>query len=400
MDRKPITVMYLIDTCLSLPGGQSQGGGEKQLFLLVSSLDPCAFRAIVAQLGPSDAGRVPVGTFGAATLLHVPVRRFYTLAGLVQLYQLCRLAQRERVDIIHTYFEKSEVMGWLISRLTGIPRWVTSRRDLGFKRKGIYRKIFRLAAADCLKCVAVCRAVGEQANAEEGLPAGKIEVIYNGMNSLPLQENPDAGGLKRAVGVHEASPLVGMVANMNFEIKGHRHFLQAAKLVLAQIPTVEFLLVGDGPLRDRFQAFAGELGVSGNVHFLGSRNDTPAILSVLDVSVLCSTSEGMSNVILESMAAGKPVVATRVGGNPELVLEGVTGLVTAPADPEALAAAILTLLRNPGAARAMGAAARELVAREFTVATMVRKHECLYRSMMDETSDPIFEENREHGVHP
>lgn len=395
MIPKPITVLYLIDTCLPSPGSRARGGAEKQLSLLAGSLDATRFRPIVVQLGHGGAGTVPVGAAGAATLLHVPVRRFYGFHGLVQLYRLTRLARRERVDIIHTFFEKSEVMGWMISRLAGIPRWITARRDLGFKRKGIYRTIFRLASNDCCRCVAVCRAVGDQALAEGSISSEKIEIIYNGLDISPYQERIDTVEIRRALGVSVTAPLVGMVANMNFEIKGHRHFLEAARRILGHIPNAEFLLVGEGPLRGRFQALAGELGIEARVHFLGARNDTPAILSVLDVSVLCSTSEGMSNVILESMAAGKPVVATRVGGNPELVTEGVTGLLAPPADPDALADAILSLLRDPDAARAMGVAARERVVREFTVEAMVRKHERLYQRMMSE----IPGGGSEHSVH-
>lgn len=395
MTPKPITVLYLIDTCLPSPGSQARGGAEKQLSLLAGSLDAKRFRPIVVQLGHGDAGAVPVGAAGAATLLHVPVRRFYGFHGLMRLYRLTRLARRERVDIIHTFFEKSEVMGWMIGCLAGIPRWVTARRDLGFKRKGVYRAIFRLAADDCCRCVAVCRAVGDQALAEGSISSEKIEIIYNGLDISPYRESIDTDRARRALGVSGDAPLVGMVANMNFEIKGHRYFLKAARRILGHIPNAEFLLVGDGPLRDRFQALAEELGIEARVHFLGTRNDTPSILSALDVSVLCSTSEGMSNVILESMAAGKPVVATRVGGNPELVTEGVTGLLAPPADPDALADAILSLLRDPDAARAMGSAARERVVREFTVAAMVQKHERLYERMMKE----IPGGSCEHSVH-
>lgn len=384
MTEKPITVLFLIDTSLPSPGNGVRGGAEKQLSLLAASLDATGFRPIVAQLGHGGTDSVPVGAAGAATLLHMPVRRFYGFQGVAQMSRLIRLARRERVDIIHTFFEKAEVMGWMVRRLAGIPCWITSRRDLGFKRKALYRALFRLTAGDCCRCVAVCRAVAEQALAEGSLPPDRIEVIHNGLDVSPFEERIDTREARRSLGVPTGAPLVGMVANMNFQIKGHRHFLEAARLILKQIPDAEFLLAGDGPLRDSFQAFAGELGIDGRVHFLGTRSDTPAVLSVLDVSVLCSTSEGMSNVILESMAAGKPVVATRVGGNPELVTEGVTGLLVPPADPDSLAEAVLSLLRDPPAARTMGATARERVATEFSVAAMVHKHERLYERMVNE----------------
>ncbi len=379
--QKPITVMYLIDTCLPQPGSTVRGGAEKQLSILATSLDATRFRSIVVQLAAGDQGTIPVGKAGTATLLHVPVRRFYGIRGVLQLFRLCRLARRERIDIIHTFFEKSEVLGWMISRLAGISHWVTSRRDLGFKRQGLYRKIFRMSGKDCSMCLAVCRAVRDQVLAEGVLVPERVEVIYNGLDITAfhgIQKN-----VRQELGIVEDVPLVGMVANMNFEIKGHRHFLEAARLVIEHIPTVEFLLVGDGPLRAEYQELAQKLGLQGKVRFLGTRTDTPAILSSLDVSVLCSTSEGMSNVILESMAAGKPVVATRVGGSPELVRDGVTGLLVLPADPASLADAVLSLVRDPATARAMGAAGRDLVAEEFAVEAMVWKHEQVYQHIMD-----------------
>lgn len=387
MGRRPITILYLIDTCLPPPGTQSRGGAEKQLFLLASSLDPKAFRSIVAQLGPSGTSGIPTGPAGTATLLHVPVRRFYGPAGIIQLYRLCRLARQEGVDIIHTFFEKSEVLGWLISRLAGIPRWVTSRRDLGFKRGDFYRKLFRWTARYCGRCIAVCRAVAEHACAEGSLPLEKIQVIYNGLDFSPYRTVKNTADAKRDLGIPETAPVVGMIANMNFEIKGHDYFLAAAGLILAQVPDTVFVLVGDGPLRRRLEETASRMGVRDKVLFLGTRSDAPAILAAMDVSVLCSTSEGMSNVILESMAAGKPVVATRVGGNPELVDDGVTGLLAPPADAGALAEAALSLLHDPARARIMGNAGRERVVREFTVEAMVRKHEQLYENMMSRNMD-------------
>ena len=384
---KPITILYLIDTCLPPPGTQSRGGAEKQLFLLASSLDPMAFRAIVAQLGPSGTCGIPTGPAGTATLLHVPVRRFYGMSGITQLYRLCRLARREGVDIIHTFFEKSEVMGWLISRCAGIPLWVTSRRDLGFKRKNIYRKLFRWSARYCGRCIAVCRAVAEHACAEGSLPLDKIQVIYNGLDFSPYRTLKNPADARRDLGIPETAPVVGMIANMNFEIKGHDFFLAAAGLILAQAPDTIFILVGDGPLRRLFEETASRKGIRDKVLFLGTRSDAPAILSAMDVSVLSSTSEGMSNVILESMAAGKPMVATSVGGNPELVIDGVTGLMAPPADADALAEAVLSLLNDPARARIMGNAGRERVVREFTVEAMVRKHEQLYEHMMSRNVD-------------
>ena len=380
--NKPITVMYLIDTCVATPDSPFKGGAEKQLYLLASSLDPGIFRPLVVQLNPDNSLPAATGGIGSGKIFYFHTRRMYSFHGLAQLVRICRLAKREKTDIVHTFFEKSEVMGWLTARLAGIPIWITSRRDLGFKRKKIYHTIFRFTSKDCNKCVAVCQAVKDQVVRQEKLDSKKIEVIYNGLafNSYRIPDKEKT--LKNEPRIDDHKLLVGMIANFNFEIKGHRYFLEAAKILLKKIPEIEFLLTGDGHLRKQYEEMARQLGIEQKVHFLGKRNDIPSIMSVLSVSVLSSTSEGLSNVILESMAAGKPVVATRVGGNPELVIDGITGYLVPPADPRAMAEVIASLLQNPDKAMAMGVAGKKLVEEKFTIETMVKSYEDLYKSLI------------------
>jgi glycosyltransferase involved in cell wall biosynthesis len=374
-----ITVMYIIDTCISPPNSPIKAGAEKQLYLLASSLNPETFKSIVVQLSPDE---FTTGNVGPFELFHLPTRRLYSLSGLNQQSHLISIAKSKRVDIIHTFFEKSEVMGWLTARLAKIPVWVTSRRDLGFKRKKIYENIFRSTSKDCKKCIANCNAVREQAIQQEHLPPEKIEVIYNGLDFSEYQESQNNGSLRRELGVENPTPLVGMIANFYFEIKGHRYFLEAAKKILEKIPKVKFLLIGDGPLRQQYEEMVRKLGMSQNILFLGNRTDVAAIISSLDISVLSSTSEGLSNVILESMAAGKPVVATDVGGNSEMVMDGMTGYLIPPANSDAMTNAILNLLENSDKAKAMGSEGKKVVLAKFTVEAMVKSYENLYRSLM------------------
>jgi glycosyltransferase involved in cell wall biosynthesis len=129
---------------------------------------------------------------------------------------------------------------------------------------------------------------------------------------------------------------------------------------------------------------ARELNLNNNVYFLGKRTDVPTIISNLDVSVLSSINEGFSNVILESMAASKPVVATKVGGSPEMVTNGVTGYLVPPADSQSMANAIIKLLQNPDEAKTMGAAGRKIVQEKFTVEAMVKSYERLYVSLLED----------------
>jgi len=384
--NKPIIVLYLIDTYISVPGSPLRAGAEKQLYLLASSLNPEKFRPIIIQLTPGNSFQVASGNLEGLELFHFPTGKLYSLDGLRQIKHLLSLTKNKRVDIIHTFFEKSEVMGWLTARLSGIPVWITSRRDLGFKRKRIYDKIFRFTLKDCKKCIANCNAVRDQAIQQENIPPEKIEVIYNGLDLSEYQQTVKNKSLREELGLLNGTPLVGLIANFNFEIKGHIYFLGAAKKILGKVPDAKFVLVGDGPLRPRYEEVARELNIKKDVYFLGIRTDVPTIISNLDVAVLSSTNEGFSNVIMESMAAGKPVVATKVGGSKEMVSDGITGYLVPPADSQAMAGAIINLIQNPDKAIAMGSAGREVVKEKFTVETMVKKYEELYFSLLKDRS--------------
>jgi glycosyltransferase involved in cell wall biosynthesis len=383
--KKPITVMFLIDTYISSPDKLSVGGTEKQLYLLVSSLNPDLFKSIVVQLSPYNPLSCPTYKEGFIEFFNFPTKKFYSLHGLRQLYRLSRLAKQYKVGVIHTFFEKAEVMGWLTMRFADIPIWITSRRDLGFKRKEIYKRIFRLAARDCRKCVANCYAVKQQIIQNERFSGEKVEVIYNGLDLSTFEETSfNRKGIRKELGLQDHVPLVGMIANFNFEIKGHGFFIGAAKKVLEKVSDVEFLLIGDGYLQNRYKEMAQALGVGKKIHFLGKRNDIPTILSDLTISVLSSTSEGLSNVILESMAVGKPMVATNVGGSPEIVMDGITGYLVPPSNTQAMATAIIQLLQDPNKAITMGAAGQKLVREKFGTRAMVESYENLYKSLITE----------------
>jgi glycosyltransferase involved in cell wall biosynthesis len=374
--------MYLIDTYIPPADKPAVGGAEKQLYLLAAKLDRKRFRAIVVQLITSEDTVVMVDKIGTAELLHFPTKRFYSPHGINQILRISRLARERRVDIIHTFFEKSEVVGWAVARLSGTPIWITSRRDLGFKRKAVYDRIFRYTSKDCALCIANCEAIRNMVIRKEGLPPGKVVTSWNGLDLFEFDKRNNCTDLRSEIGVDGKFPIVGMVANFNFGIKGQQYFIEAAKRIAAEIPEARFVLVGDGSLRHERERQVEELGLRGKVKFLGKRNDVTGILRELSVSVLCSTSEGFSNVILESMAAGRPVVATDVGGNPELVEDGITGFVVPPADSGALANAIVTLLRAPDQRKAMGSLGRAKVKKNFSVASMVESHAILYESLL------------------
>ncbi|MBI4458504.1 MAG: glycosyltransferase [Acidobacteria bacterium] len=186
------------------------------------------------------------------------------------------------------------------------------------------------------------------------------------------------------------APLVAMLSRLN-GLKGGEYFVRAAALLAWRFPQARFLIVGDVGCGDSFYKAALErqvirLGLGGRVLFTGFRLDIPRLLSEVSVSVLPSLSEGLSNVLLESMAAGVPVVASRVGGNPEVVQDGASGLLVPPSDAEALAGAIRTLLEDPELARRYGQAGKERIAQHFTLTRMVRETEEHYLQLLERSA--------------
>ena len=216
------------------------------------------------------------------------------------------------------------------------------------------------------------RAVQTQAMQLEGLPESKSRVIYNGIafDQIPQQSN------------NSNDRVVGIVANLNRPVKRVDLFIQAASIIHKDYPDVKFQVIGDGPLRKELENLAAQLGVNASIYFLGRRNDAQSLLEGMTIGVLCSDSEGFSNAIMEYMAAGLPVVATHVGGNPELVQHGKTGLLVPANDVTALAQAIKGLLLRPGTAVEMGHAGREFLIKEFSLDQMLRKTTQLYESFV------------------
>ncbi len=175
-----------------------------------------------------------------------------------------------------------------------------------------------------------------------------------------------------------------MISRMNDSVKRHDLFLRAAQRLAERFPQVRFILVGDGPLRAGLEALANQLGLADRIVFLGDRRDMPVVLATLDISVLPSASESLSNVILESMAAGVPVVAAQVGGNPELVQNGTTGLLFPSGDEEQLSRAMETLVTHPDLRKQFGECARQRAQAEYAIPKIRDRYQELYRSLLAE----------------
>jgi glycosyltransferase involved in cell wall biosynthesis len=296
-----------------------------------------------------------------------------------------RILAEHRVSVLHAYLPAANVLGmaaavWNRTRVRIVSKRALCRYKKGHPVYSLFEDLANLAAGAVM---VNSHAVAEDVRRSERCAEGKMFLVYNGME-IPA-ETPD--GVRQVLppdlGLPESAMAVSYVANLR-EDKAHLCLVEAAKTVVAAVPEARFLLVGRedreaAPIRARIRA----LGLERHVVLTGSRKDVPAILRSTRVVAHPGEQEGLSNAILEAMAAGVPVVASRAGGNPEAVSDGETGLLVPPGDSGALASAILELLRDPARAEALGRAGREQLRDRFSLASMVTGVEESYIELLE-----------------
>jgi glycosyltransferase involved in cell wall biosynthesis len=294
-----------------------------------------------------------------------------------QSLRLQRFLRERRFEVFHAHDVYSNVMGVPMARMARIPLVIASRRDLGDwwwytpRNRFFLRQILRLANV----VVANSAMVAEYVETSEGVPRRKLRVIRNAvkLTHAPPVQSP----------AHRSIICVG---NMHTEAKGHRYLLEAAVAVISAHPSVQFLLIGDGPLRSRLERLSHDLGLSGSVTFLGQREDVHSWLRSAECAVLPSLSEGLPNAVLEYMAAGLPIVATRVGGIPELIHDQVDGLLVPPADAHALGEALVRVLTDRALSGKIAKNAFQRAASEYSIDALIRALERLYSGLNSEVS--------------
>jgi lipopolysaccharide/colanic/teichoic acid biosynthesis glycosyltransferase len=307
------------------------------------------------------------------------------LKALIALYRLIR---RERPHIVHTHAAKPGVLGRLAARLAGVP--VVVHTFHGHILHGYYgplmswllRRMERILARFSDRIIAVSEQVKQDLVRYGVAPPEKISVIPLGFNLQPfLDSSEHRGALSRELGLTNGARLIGIVGRI-FPIKNHRLFLEAAARVAAEERSARFVVVGDGVLRPEMEAHARGLGIADRVTFTGWRRDLPRIYPDLDVLVVSSRNEGTPVSAIEAMASACPVVATRVGGLPDLIEDGETGHLVPSEDASALAAAILRVLREPDTARRLAEAARAQVRERFRAERLIGDMERLYSELL------------------
>jgi sugar transferase (PEP-CTERM/EpsH1 system associated) len=297
------------------------------------------------------------------------------------LWRFFRLLRRERPAILHGWLFHAIVVARIIGRIAGVPIVVSARHNVnigGSARERVNRWTNWLDD----RTIAVSESIRQVEVTRGRSSAERVVTILNGVPRMAFPPRAEARRRLRAEFDLPAQAVVlGTVARLHKQ-KGHAVLARAVQQLVERFPLVHCVWVGDGEEKGRLETLVGKLGISAHVRFAGSRSDVPDLLAGMDLFVLPSHWEGMPVAILEAMAAGLPVVATAVGGTPEVVEDETTGLLPPPRDPVALAEAISRLLRDPERARRMGEAGRKRVETEFSMDANVRRVEALYEQLL------------------
>jgi glycosyltransferase involved in cell wall biosynthesis len=361
------------------------GGAQENTLLSVRGLQGLGYRAELAagpEAGPEGALPVPEEVpFHPIPCLVREVRLWKDLRATWQLYRLLRRGY----DVVHTHTSKAGVVGRIAARLAGVPVVVHTPHGHVYRGYGGPWKSRGFVWAERLLArwtdALVALTDGERGeHLRERV--GRPECWHVVPSGVELERYRSTTPLRRAdLGLPESAFVVGCVARL-VPVKGVEDALRAVAELRDLVPPVHLALVGDGPQRGTLEALAGRLGLRGRAHFLGLRQDVPRLLPLFDVLVLPSRNEGMGRAVVEAQAAGVPVVASRVGGIPDVVLHGQTGLLVPPADPRALAAALACLAADPAGRARMAERARRFVSHGLSAEAMVASLDRLYRHLL------------------
>jgi sugar transferase (PEP-CTERM/EpsH1 system associated) len=359
----PVRVMHLVYRLAS-------GGMEHNIIKLANAHDPSRVVAGICSCQPADPLKERLDP--SVRLFELSRRHGHDFRIVAQ---LARLFGRERPDVLHTHGWGALCEGVVAARLARVPFIVHGEHGTMETRPRNLR-IQRFLWSRVQRVLSVSSRLAERMSAEVGFDRRNITVIRNGVDMRRIAAG-NASAIRDELGLKASDLVIGTVGRLE-PVKDHDTLLDALALVRNAGLPFKAIIAGDGSLRDALDRRAAELGLQGAVLFLGERSDVENVLAASDIFVMSSRSEGLSNTIIEAMAAGLPVVSTAVGGADELIADGVTGRLVPPANPAALAQSLAHLLRNPTEREAMGRRAHQRAASDFDLHRMVRDYEDLY----------------------
>ncbi len=312
--------------------------------------------------------------------------------------ELARILKKEQIDLVHCHSVFGTLCSIPASFLSESPAIVETNHGREFWREGKRLKgsfwLDRQSSRFVDKYIAVSHATAQFLSATKGIPSNKIVVIHNGrdLTSLAPPSFADRVSARAELSLESAHAML-LLGRLSIE-KGHALLLEALNILRSRQPRLMAMFAGVGPLEDPLKALSNRLGLAARVRFLGYRSDLSRLLAASDLVVLPSISEGLPLAAVEALASARPLIATRVGGIPEIVIDGQTGLLVPPNDPAALAQAIDRVLGNPNLGTYLGMNGRRFVEQHFDVRLQTARTVTLYRELLHERKQRLQARNR------
>ena len=348
------------------------GGGENQLQYLISALKYRGhFQTLACQPNSLIGERLAQE---GIPIEPVRMRNELSICGMKHLRKIIRKGQ---FNIVHFHTARAHMLGAMATSGYAPPIRIATRR-MEHRTGGLLKALF-LYNWLTDTTIAISQSV-RHALLQVGVRDHKLRIIHDGVDSSRF-EDPAPQQWRQRLGIDEKAPVVGFIGSL-IKKKGIEFLLQAGPKILGQHPSCRFLLVGTGPLQSQLEELAKSLEIQHSVIFAGPQTDIPSILAGMDIFVLPSLQEGLGVSVLEAMAAGKPIVASRVGGLPESVVQGETGFLVKPENADELAGSLLRLLDDPALCTRLGQAGKERVATHFSSHQMALQYETLYREQL------------------
>jgi glycosyltransferase involved in cell wall biosynthesis len=364
------------------------GGTERQAIELLKRIDRERFDIRLAAL--STRGPLYSEISSQFDIQEFPISGFLNVNAIRQLLRLRSFLVSESIRILHAHDFYAGVIGSLAAKGAGV-KLIASQRHLRLSDRKAHlwgtNVVNRLAD----RLLVNSNPIRDYIIASDSSCAQKIVVIENGL-AIDKEKSEDEARYRvdrlkerlcSQIGLTPSTRLIGMLARLQ-PVKGHRVFVEASALLLQKEPSIHFVLIGGGPLRDELQTLAHNLGIGAHVHFLGERPDGRELISAVDLAVMSSLHEGLPNALMEAMSAGVPVVATAVGGVRELVTHGETGYLVEAGNSAALADQMFMALRDYGKSSELARRARGQILERFGMQRMVKSVESLYEQMLNE----------------
>jgi len=357
------------------------GGAEKNLCDLVLHLDKDKFTPSVLAFKGGYLTKFLLENKIAVT--ENGIRKLFSLHTLFKAFALWRFLRKEKIDVVVTYHHDADIFGSLVAKLAGVPKIISSRRDMGYQLQNKHILFYRYWSWLFSHFITVSDAVKHEVVRRERVKPEKITTIYNGLNIEPFcsYDSHKKLTLQNEFGLSADKITIGMVASFR-PIKGQKYLVDALAAMKEWHDKIQVMIVGYNNT-DYFREIESRIkdtGLEDLFIFTGARDDVSEILPLFDVFVISSVNEGFSNAIIEAMAADLPVVAADSGGNSEAVIDGKTGLLFQPCNSAALAEALIKLLKNQEQVKTFGNNSRKRVVEKFTLAQMIAANETLYNS--------------------